>query len=332
MRAGKFSPEKLKELVLTRVGVRRSEVLVRAAVGEDSAVVDAGDRLWVVSTDPITGTSAEIGRLGVHISCNDVASNGAEPLGVQIVLLLPDGTSDEQVALVMGQADQACRELGIEILGGHTEITSKVTDPIVVVTAMGLVERRHLVTSAGARPGDRIWVTKGVGLEGTAILAWELAEELKLAQLGPDLLARALAFSDELSAVREGVAAAKAGATAMHDVTEGGLYGALWELGEAAGIGFRIDGESVPVREETAAICRALDIDPLGLISSGTMLILAQEHVDIQAAVGAVGVKAVCIGWATLQDDGTTILRGATQMPTPKLQEDELWRVLRRYR
>ncbi|MBE3597260.1 MAG: hypothetical protein IMX02_00080 [Limnochordaceae bacterium] len=183
VKAGKLPPEKLRELVLSRLGRMRPEVLVHARLGEDSAVADLGGRLLVVSSDPITGASAEMGRLGVHVACNDVAAMGADPLGVQIVLLLPDGTTEADIAAIMGQVADAAEELGIEVMGGHTEVTSKVGAPIIVLTAIGVVEREHLVTSAGARPGHGLLVTKPVGLEGTAILATDRTEEL-LATLG----------------------------------------------------------------------------------------------------------------------------------------------------
>jgi hydrogenase expression/formation protein HypE len=327
VKAGKLSPDKLRGLIFDRLHSRRSDILLGPGLGEDSAVIDFGEEVCVISTDPITGASQRLGWLAVHVACNDVAANGAEPVGVQAALLLPEGVDDEFIGQVIYDMDAACDELGIEILGGHTEVTSQVTCPLVVTTAVGRAPRDRYVTSAGAQPGDIIYVTKGAGFEGTAILAADHREALISLGVEQSLLERAGGFFHQISVVSEALAAAKAGVSAMHDITEGGFYGALWELLEASGRGCRVRLEEVPVLPETEAICRALELDPLGLISSGSLLITAPPEVPVVEAVRQVGVTAYPVGEVTEAEKRIMVSpTGEWELTLPV--EDELWRFL----
>lgn len=323
LKSGKLPPDILARL-LTRRGVSRPEVLVRPSVGEDSAVIDVGERVVVLSTDPITAATSDAGWLAVHVACNDVAANGAEPLGVLVTLFLPT-TADLKVASeLMADVDRAAHELGIEVLGGHTEVTTGLERPIVSVTSVGTAPRKHYVTSAGARPGHVVLLTKAAGIEGTAILAADFGDELRSA-LGVALVERALGLRRLLSVVAEGVLAARSGASALHDVTEGGVLGAAYELGLASGVGLEIDADQIPVLPETQAICRHLGLDPLRLIGSGAMLIAAPAELEIDKALGRRGIPATVVGWAS--DNPSAVRRnGQIQPLTPP--EDELYRFL----
>src|SRR5207248_1346133 len=230
---GKLAPRELRQLVLGSLGVRRPDVLVHAALGEDAAVIDMGDQACVITVDPLTGAVANAGWYAVHVACNDLAAMGAEPVGVLPALLFPAAAEPEDVRRTMQQIDRAARELGIEVLGGHTEVTPGLAGPIIAMTAVGRAPKGRVVTSAGARPGDALVLTKAAGLEGTAILAADLAERLR-GRVPRDVLERARGFVARLSVVPEGRLAAELGATAMHDPTEGGVLGALWELAEAS--------------------------------------------------------------------------------------------------
>jgi len=335
MKAGKLPPEKLQSLVLGRFSHRRADVLVPARLGEDSAIIDFGDVVCVISTDPITGAASGAGRLAVHVSCNDVAANGAEPVGVQVVLLLPVNTCEKDIARLMDEIEAGCRELGIEVLGGHTEITSKVNDPVIITTAIGRAARSEYVTSSNCRVGDDVVVTKGIGLEGTAILAtdWgylieQKAQEKNLRPPATDWLEKARSFADEVSAVRDGMLAARYGVSAMHDVTEGGLYGGLYELGQASEVAFRIETSLLPVRAETAFICAALGLDPLGLISSGSMLICCPNGKGLVQRLSNAGIPAFVIGKAVAGKESYLVDTHGNSTVLPLLAEDELWRFL----
>lgn len=321
--AGKLSPEKLSAIVLSRLGARRPETRLRARLGEDSAALDFGGDLIVASTDPITGAAREAGWLAVNVACNDLATNGAEPVALLLSLMAPVGTSEAALAMLMEGAHQAALDLNVEIVGGHTEIVPVVTQPIFAATALGRVRPDRLITSAGAKPGYQLVLTKGAGLEGTAILALDYADRLR--SLSPEELRRAQALAWEISVVRDGLIAAKNGATAMHDVTEGGLLGALYELAEASGVGVTVWEEAIPLRPETRLICAELEIDPLRLISSGAMLICCPDGRRVIEALRAEDIPAALIGEVTT--GGRYLVRkDGTRRPIEPPEADELWR------
>ncbi|NPV71508.1 MAG: AIR synthase [Firmicutes bacterium] len=329
LKTGKLPVEVLARSVLSRRGKARSEVVLHASVGEDSCAIDPSRDLVVMSTDPITGAEGEIGWLSVHIACNDVAANGAEPVGVLVTLLSPQGSRVSDVERVMAGVDAAARELGIEVLGGHTEVTAAVVQPVISTTAVGLAPADGLVTKSGAAPGDAIIMTKGAGLEGTAILATDFGDVLA-ASLGEELVERAREFIREISVVREGLIAARCGATAMHDVTEGGVLGALWEMAGApaasgASMGFTIRLNDVPVREETAAICRVAGVDPLRLVSSGAMLIAARPGAsrDILGSLRGASIEAATIGEFTT--GGRVLVAGGREISAGAPESDHIW-------
>lgn len=326
MRVGKLSPEKLNELVLDKIENRRSDILVQPKVGEDCAVVDFGDIVCVISTDPITGATKGIGRLAVHISCNDLAATGAEPVGIQLVLLLPDGISEDGIQKIMEEVDQGAEELGIDILGGHTEITSLVEKPVIVATAIGKARKDRFVTSSGATHGDEIVITKGAGIEGTAILAHDYEEYLIEQGVSQETIDSAKEFMEEISVLKEGLIGAKLGATAMHDVTEGGIYGSLFEMAQAGELGFELYVDQVYIRPETREICQVLDIDPLGLISSGTMMIATSDSDNLLKAFEDKGIEASKIG-KIVEGENKVIVDGKEEefeLPA----RDELWRFI----
>ncbi|HEX6988483.1 MAG TPA: AIR synthase related protein, partial [Bacillota bacterium] len=264
LKPGKLPPDLLSQRVLARRGSTRPEVLVPAGLGEDATVLDLGDDLCVASVDPITGAGSEIGWLAVHVSCNDVAAHGARPVAVLLAVLVPRGAGLEAVDALMQGAERAAREVGIAIAGGHTEVTPGLPQPLVTATVIGRAPRGRLLRSADLRPGDRVWMSKTAGLEGTAILAADLAAVLA-GRVEPHVLREAETLGAAISVVPEALAAAAAGASAMHDVTEGGVLGALWEMAAAAGVGLEVDVDAIPVAPCTAAVCRALDLDPLRL-------------------------------------------------------------------
>ncbi|AZR74556.1 AIR synthase [Anoxybacter fermentans] len=326
MKVGKLIPDKLNDLILNQISSRRSDVLVHPRIGEDCAVIDFGEVVCVISTDPITGASKGMGRLAVHISCNDLAANGAEPVGVQLVLLLPEDITEERIKEIMQEVDYGAAELGIEVLGGHTEITSLVSKPIIVATAIGKARKGQYVTSSGAKPGDDIIITKGAGIEGTAILANDCVEYLLSKGVKDETIKSARKFMDEISVLKEGLLAARMGATAMHDVTEGGIYGALYELANASEVGFDLFADQVYIRPETREICDALQIDPLGLISSGTMLITIPDGDKLLAALKEKGIPACKIGKIT--ESGQTLWVNGEKRKFVLPPRDELWRIL----
>ncbi len=325
METGKLSPSDLQRIVFPYLGTRRPDVLSRAAVGEDSAIIDFGEWVCVLSTDPITGAVRNAGWLAVHVSCNDVASNGAEPVGVLATLLLSQEASEEGLREMMAEVNQAATELGIEVLGGHTEVTPGLQSSIISCTAVGKAPKDRYVTSSGGRAGNALVLTKSAGLEGSSILATDFEDRLS-EQMDRAALRRAQAFRQEISVVREGMAAAEMGATAMHDATEGGVLGAAYELAAAAGLGVELEAGAIPVRDETRTICRIFHADPLKLISSGALLIACPDGPAMVEGLAGKGVPAAVIGRVT--EGGFWITEGGVRRELEISYRDELWRIL----
>lgn len=324
MLTGKIPPEILQRVVYPHLG-RRPDVLVHAHLGEDCAVLDFGESVCVLTCDPITGARRHLGRLAVHVACNDLATSGAEPVALLLTLLLRQGTAREELEGMMREAGETAAGLGVEIVGGHTEVTPGIDRTIAVVTAVGRAAKGAYLSGSKARPHDAVLLTKGAAIEGTAVLAGDLADRLRPA-LGDEALQRAQAFVEQLSVVPEGRIAAANGATAMHDVTEGGVLAGIWELAEASGLGVVLRADDVPVARETAAICATLDLDPLALIGSGAMLICTAEPRRVRQALAAAGIPAAEIGVITESD--RTVLRKGKATPLVPPPRDELWRAL----
>jgi len=326
MRTGKLAPELLRRLVLGRLGTRRPEVLVHAAFGEDAAAIGVGEEALVLTADPITGATRHAGWYAVHIACNDVAAMGASPIGVLAILLFPESVGEADIETVMGDVDRGCRELGIEVLGGHTEVAPGLQSPLIAMTAVGGVARGRLLACAEARPGHDLVLTKAAALEGTAILATDLESHLR-GRLPPDVVDRAQRFIAEISVVKDGLLASDLGAAALHDPTEGGLLGGVWELAEAAGCGYEVEAASVPVRPETRAICGVFDADPLKLISSGALLAATPNGQRLAEGLRSGGVEAAVIGRLT-RDANRWLVDSDGRRPAGAVEQDELWRVL----
>ncbi len=329
---GKLPAALLRQL-LGEIEVRDPRVLVGARVGEDAAVLDYGDRLLVAKTDPITFATELIGWYAVTINANDIAVRGARPLWFLATVLLAQHSSPEQARAIFRQIETACRDLGVSLVGGHTEITYGLDRPIVVGCMLGEVERDRLVTTGGARPGDVLVLTKGIAIEGTAVLAREAAGRLQELGLAPDVIARAAnyLFEPGISVVRDAqVALGAAPVHAMHDPTEGGLATALAELAEASGCGIRVYAEAIPVLPECDTICRALELNPLGLLASGALL-LAVDHRHVPAVLAALagaGIPAAAIGEVTPAQAELTIVYEEDAYPLPVFERDELARWL----
>jgi hydrogenase maturation factor len=328
MKAGKVPGEILKRLVYPHLG-RRNDVLLHAHLGEDCAAIAFGEWTAVVTTDPITGTQRHLGRFAVHVACNDLATTGAEPVALLLTLLLRDGASTQELETIMQEAGAAASILGVEIVGGHTEVTAGLMQTIAVMMAIGRAHTGKLISARGGAPGQTLILTKGAGIEGTAILATDLADYLK-DKLGHQLGARAQDIIQRISVVPEGRIAARAGAAAMHDVTEGGVLAGAWEIAEASDCGVELWADQVPILTETASICGAFAVDPLALIGSGAMLIATTGPTETLGALSKAGIHAAAIGILTAHE--RTIIRSNSRTPLVPPDRDELWRILERFK
>ena len=330
MQAGKLPPGLLSDL-LERIHIRDPRVVLGPKLGEDAALIDIGDRYLVAKSDPITFATDLIGWYLVQVNANDLAVMGAAPKWLMVTLLLPEGTTSEQVEDAFEQITNACDQLGITLVGGHTEITLDLSRPIAVGALLGEVDKDKVVLTSGAKPGDSIILTKGIAIEGTSILAREAGESLDDAGVEPQVIERAthLLFDPGISVVKDaGIALTSGGIHAMHDPTEGGLATGLAEMASAAGVGLTIDLEHVPVLPETAAISTALGLDPLGLIASGALLaaVAPDDAPQLVNALESGGIPAREIGRFTTAAHGLQTRTPQGDRPLPTFSRDELAR------
>ncbi len=329
---GKLPTDDLLAL-LNATPVRDSRVILGPGIGHDAAVIEFGERLLVTKSDPITFATDEIGWYAVHVNANDIACLGATPRWFVATLLLPEGkTTPALVTEIFQQTQAACAELGVTLVGGHTEITHALNRPLMVGNMFGEVSPQRLVRSDGARPGDKLLLTKGIAVEGCALLARERGEQLRNDYgLPAELLTRAAQFLHEpgISVVRDAaIATASGDVHAMHDPTEGGVATGIHELSTAAGAGAVIDEQSLPFFPETLALCPPLGIDPLGLIASGALLLAVapQDAAQIVAALRADGIAAQIIG-AIRAEPGVYLRGPAGERPLPQFPRDEISRL-----
>jgi hydrogenase expression/formation protein HypE len=329
---GKIPIDILKEVVFKNLGAPRKEVTLGPAAGVDGAVLDLGNKSLIVSMDPITGAVERIGWLAVNVNANDIATFGVEPAFLFSCLMLPEGADKKMVETISAQMNDAAKDLGMAIVGGHCESTPKLTNPIVVGCAMGITGKGQYVTPAGAKPKDKLILTKSAGIEGTAILASDREIELKKT-LSVVMLKNAKNMYSQISVVKDALTACKTGGVhAMHDPTEGGIAGGIHEMAEAANLGVKVFAEKILVKSETAKICRYFEVDPLQLISSGALLIAAQPAAanKIIESLNQQKIPASVIG-EFLGDVGQRLLTSKDkELELPRPKSDHLWTALGR--
>ena len=329
---GKLPAELLARL-LSRVVRRDPRVLLGPTLGEDAALIDLGDRVLVAKADPVTFATDRIGWYAVHVNANDVACMGARPAWFLATILLPQGAPEALAEEVFAQIEAACEVLGVTLVGGHTEVTYGLDRPIVAGAMLAEAAAGRIVRNADARPGDHLILTKGIAIEGTALLARDAADHLLRRGFDAASLERARALLDRpgVSVVREALLACDtAPVHAMHDPTEGGLATALHELAAASGLVAEVRAEAVTVLPETEEVCRALALDPLGLLASGSLLIaLAEGDCErVRDALSKADISAACLGRLIEGTEGVIIDGRGERRDIPYFQRDELARFL----
>ncbi len=328
-------PGPLLDRLITTYGTRLdSAVLVSPGYGKDAAAVaiDGGAPL-VVKSDPITFASTRAARFLVAVNANDIACLGGVPRWLTVVALFPErSTTVRQVEEMFSDLREACDERGIAIIGGHTEVTAGIDRPLLIGTMVGVAGPNGLLVPGGARPGDDLLLTKWAGIEGTALLAEELPETLS-ERIGVAVVrgAAKLLRSPGISVVADAVAVRSvAGVTALHDPTEGGLATAIHELAEVSGCGAEIMLENVPVLPETRTICDCLGLDPMGLLSSGALLVAVQpeRRVEVETAAAEARIPVSHIGRLVPRDEGIHAFHGGATTQLPRFDADEVTRAL----
>jgi hydrogenase maturation factor len=330
---GKIPIDILKEVVFKNLGAERKEVILGPSAGIDGAVLDLGDKSLIVSMDPITGAVERIGWLAVNVNANDVATFGVEPAFLFSCIMLPENAERKLVKTISTQMHATAKDLGIAIVGGHCESTPGLTNPIVVGCTMGLTEKNRYVTSGGAKPRDKLILTKSAGIEGTAILATDREQTLKKT-MSATMLQAAKNFYSQISVVKDALTASKTGGVhAMHDPTEGGVAGGIHEIADASNVGVTVFEDAISVQPETVKVCSYFQIDPLQLISSGALLISAEAKRanEIVRNLQLKRIQASVIGEFTENVDQRGLMQkdGVTKA-LPRPLSDHLWSALRR--
>ncbi len=328
--AGKF-PADLLDDYFERLPTGDPRLLITPGIGEDTAALDlAGSDTLVITSDPITFVTDRLGYYTVVINANDIATSGAVPQWLMTTLLFPPTTSASAVRVVLQDIARACRQWGITLCGGHTEITDAVSRPVVIGTLAAAMARKDLIHKDRMQAGNHILLTKGVAVEGTAIIAHEFATRLQTLGVGKAFISKCQDFADEISILPEAAIARHfPGVTAMHDVTEGGLATALTELSKAGGQRLEIDVASIPVYPQTSRLCRLLGIDPLGLIGSGSLLLTCQAETSaaVATAIEKGGVPVTRIGKVRGAGEGIEARRCGRSVDWPVFAVDELTRL-----
>lgn len=324
MQEGKLTNEVLREVIISKIKKSNKEVIVGPEIGEDCSIIDFGNEVCVLTTDPVTAAQENIGHIGVHICCNDIASAGVKPIGIMVTILAPLSSRLEDIGQVIGEVNEACAELQIDVLGGHTEITSSVNRMVLSITAIGKGKKEQIVTTGGAKIGDDIIVTGYAGLEGTGILS-RLYKDYLITKLPSEIIDMGKNMLKSISVVDVGMLAGQFGVNAMHDATEGGILGAIWEVAVASNKGMYIYEENIPIKEETLKICNALNINPYRLISSGCMIIACSNGIGLCDLLNKNGISANIVGKIT--EDNKMISAGGIEFVVDPPESDEIYSV-----
>lgn len=323
MKVGKLNWDDLKYIIDRNKSVKRDEVRVRNGIGEDCAVIEYGDFECVVSTDPVTGADGNMGKIAVHINCNDIASCGVEPIGILVTILAPPTSSLEDIKTIMNEIDEETKKLNVEILGGHTEITEAVNKIVVSCTAIGKGKKNSAISTSGAKVGDSIIITKKLCLEGTSILVNDFYDKCKKV-LTEEEIQIAKTYIENISVVKEGKIAGEYHANSMHDITEGGALGALWEMAKASNVGFKVYKDKMPISNITKKLCDEFKIDPLKFISSGSMLITTKNGEQLVKRLNDSGIEATIIG--TITKEKGILIDNQMEIEVAPPERDELFK------
>ncbi|MBR3143119.1 MAG: AIR synthase family protein [Clostridiales bacterium] len=342
MRIGKLTDEQLESLVLSRLPQLSSNTLSGAGIGADCAWLKTGENLLVTSSDPITAGGSESGTLAIHVSCNDIAACGVKPTGILIVIIAPPSATEDEIVSIVDQASREAGRLGVDIVGGHTEVSDCVNRFVVISTAFGVVEKGSPVPLGHALPGDKLIITKTGAIEGTFIAANEHSDKLE-GKVPASFIDEARTYGELISVVKEGnILGSLSSANGalrddgfprscvnlMHDVTEGGVEGAAFEMADFSKVGVTLDQRLVPFTDCSKAICDALGLDPYRLISSGALMIASSEPERVIGALAAQGIKATVIGEFTNASEGAkTISLDGVVRPMPAPSADEIYKL-----
>lgn len=327
MRLGKVQESILKRSILKQITYKRDEVILGPAVGEDCAAIEIAEgEVLILTQNPVIASIEEFGTLTVQRIINNLYTSGAVPIGIMITLLLPYDSDEIIIKKIMKSLQEECIGEQLVILGGHTELTAGVNWPIISATGVGSVKKQSFLKTGNVKPGQEIIMSKWVGIYGTALLAKEKEKELMERYAG-DFLEGAKAFSNYQSIVKEAIIGKACHVSAMHDITTGGIFGALWEMASASGVGLFIDQSKIPMKQETVEICEFYDLNPYLLHSMGSLLMASDRGSDVVNALKKEGIEATVIGKAVEGNEKIIFHEDERRFLEPP-KRDELYKVL----
>lgn len=310
MKPGKISENVLKRSVLKQIKTKREEVIHGAGLGENCAVFTINAEKFsseevygVTSIHQVVLEGTDAAYYAIHRAVNNLAAAGAQPVAVELALLLPEKTEESMLRSIMERAEETCASLQIQLAGGSTKSMSAVSYPVATASIIG---RRTQADIPKAVPGQEIVITKWIGLEGTAILARQKEESL-LKRYPLRFIKEAQSFDRWLSVVPEAATAMKSGVCRMHDASEGGIFGALWEFGRISGVGLEIDLKKLPIRQETIEICEFLELNPYELLSGGALILATDNGMALVEELAAQNIPAAVVGRVTDNNDRVVI-------------------------
>ncbi len=323
MEIGKLSNKELEDILFSKIKVNNKEVVIGAGVGKDTSILDFENDLFVISTDPITGSKNGIGKLCVNISCNDIATAMAKPVGMMVTILIPPFATLKDVEGVVEDVLDTCSKNNITLIGGHTEVSSAVNQFILSGVCIGRKEKTEVINP---KPGDKIVMSKYAAIEGSAILALDREEALK-----NELTKEELDFAKELinhtCVIKEGLIAAKNQCSLLHDATEGGILGGLWEIIKNSGYGAIIEKDKIPMYEVSKKIANVFDIDPYKLISSGSMIFITKDDKLLIENLEKENIKATTIG-CLIEEKEIYIIEESEKTHLLPPEKDELYKAV----
>jgi hydrogenase maturation factor len=327
---GKINPDILGRFIARYTG-GDNRIVIGPCVGEDATIIDMGNTLLVAKTDPITHVTSEIGHYAVNINANDIAAMGGKPLWFLATILMPLGSDSGSVESIFSGISEACKGLGVSYCGGHTEVTSSVQVPVVVGQMLGEVTKDRLKPSSAAQVNDHIIMTKGAAIEGTAIIALEKEKEISR-RFPKTLVSKAQNYLRDpgISIVKEAeIASGFPAVHALHDPTEGGIATGIFELATASHMGVEVYYEEIPMSQETLALCRHFDVDPLGIFASGSLLISVASTAseELRASLERQGIPSSHIGRMVSKESGMTLIKGGRKLSLPVYHQDELSKI-----
>ena len=327
MKIGKISENVLKRSVIKYIDKNSDDVIKGAEIGSDCAFLSWDSQSLAVSSQTFSLPVLEGTKYALYAALNNLAASGMQAVAITVAVTLPGDAQEAKLQEIMKQLRKICKEYSVQIVGGHTEVTTSVNIPVITITAFGkpLDYETGYVDRENVKPGQAIVMTKWIGLEGTAILAKEKAEQL-LTRYPAVLVREAQGFEKYLPILPEAATALKSGVCAMHDVRNGGIFGALFELSRSTGVGLSVDLKQIPVKQETIEICEFFDINPYELLSGGCLLLVTEDGEALVDALEEENIPAAVIG-RMMPDNDKIVVNGEETRFLEPAKPDEIYKI-----